>query len=310
MSQEIIIPFDENIVRLPSCLTVHKQLRFGLNQFTTEEYASLMQKLCETKQSRICGIVRKDGLETIVLALAFYRAHPTTYEGIRFEVYDLTVDEKERNHGLGTRLLQDLIRQAKECGAPSLVLQCDLTNTDAHRFFFRHGLGISSFTFYLDKIVQGKTQDQIKIVDISDLAKNEDILSRTEDVLQQFGPGLSSDETAYADQIRNICQTGPAHMLVAISNDEKKDVLGVAIYRLSHHLKYSQFIYCDDLITDENKRSLGVGRALMNAMKHEAERLGLNRIALDSDCQQGRAHKFYHREGFRIDQFEMTIIFK
>ena len=135
-------------------------------------------------------------------------------------------------------------------------------------------------------------------------------LIRTEDVFQQFEPGFPSDETPYVDQIRNICQTGPAHMLVAISNDEKKDILGLAIYRLSHHLKYSQFIYCDDLITDEKRRSLGVGRALVNAMKHEAEKLGLNRIALDSECERGRAHKFYHREGFRIDQYEISIIFK
>ncbi|UJR31667.1 hypothetical protein I4U23_019148 [Adineta vaga] len=310
MSQERIIPFDETIFRLPSCLTVHQQLRPNLKQLTLEDYADHMQKLCQTKQSRICGIIRQNQSETIVLALAFYRAHPTTFDGIRFELYDLIVDEKERNHGLGTRLFQDLIHQAKECGAPSLVLQCDLTNTDAHRFFFRHGLEMSSFGFYLDKIHYNEDNDQIKVLDISDLSKNEDILIQAQDVFRQLRPNLSSDQKIYASQIRNICETGPAHMLVAISNDEKRNVLGLAIYRLSQHMKYSKFIYCDDLITDENKRSLGVGRALVNTMKKEAEKLNLNRIALDSGCQRGRAHKFYHREGFRIDQFEMTIFFK
>jgi hypothetical protein len=30
---------------------------------------------------------------------------------------------------------------------------------------------------------------------------------------------------------------------------------------------------------------------------------------LDSGCQRGRAHKFYHREGFNINHFGFTIPF-
>jgi len=105
MSQEIIVPFDDNLLQLPTCLAIHTQLRPNLNEFTPKNYAEFIQNLCQTNQSRICGIIRKIQSEIIVLALAFYRIHRTTFDTIRFEIYDLIVDEKERNHGLGTRLL-------------------------------------------------------------------------------------------------------------------------------------------------------------------------------------------------------------
>jgi GNAT superfamily N-acetyltransferase len=311
MSQEIIIPFDETILRLPSCLAIHSQLRPSLNQFTSKDYVDLMQKLCQTGQSHLCGIIRKNQSETIVLALAFYRIHPTTYDTIRFEIYDLIVDEKERNHGLGTHLFQHLINQAKQCGAPALILQCDLTNTNAHRFFFRHNLTISSFGFCFNRGQLSENNNQINVIDITDLPENEneELLIKAQDVFRQLRPHLSSDQKVFINQIRNICQTGPARMLIARNNDEQKDILGLAIYRISHNIKYSKHIYCDDLATDENKRSLGVGRALINYMKNKAQNLGLDRIALDSGCQRGRPHKFYHREGFHIDQFKFTLLF-
>jgi GNAT superfamily N-acetyltransferase len=310
--EEIIVPFDDNLIRLPSCLAIHIQLRPNLNKFTSKTYAEFIQNLCQTNQSHICGIIRKTQSEIIILALAFYRIHLTTFDTKRFEIYDLIVDEKERNHGLGTRLFQYLINQAKQCRAPSLILQCDLTNTNAHRFFFRYGLTISSFGFCLNKIQLLEGNNQIIIIDITDLPENENekFLIQSQNIFRQLRPHLPIDQKEFIDQIRQICQTGPARMIIAINNDdEKKDILGLAIYRISHNIKYSKYIYCDDLVTDENKRSLGVGQCLMNYMKNEAQKLGINRIALDSGCQRGRTHKFYHRQGFHIDQFKFSILF-
>ena len=309
MSQELILPFTDDLFRLPACRGIHSQLRSNLNQLTSNDYAELMQKLCQTNQSRVCGIVRQRQSEKDILALAFYRIHPTTFDTIRFELHDLVVDEAERNRGLGTRLLQYLIDQAKQHGAPSLVLQCDLTNVNAHRFFFRHGLIISSFGFYLNRIALLQNNDQIEVLDITDfdVKENEQWLIKSQEVFRQLRPHLSADRDEFIKQIRNVCQTGPARLLIAKNNEGK--VLGLAVYRLSNTIKYSAHIYCDDLVTDENQRSSGVGRALINGMKNEGNKLGLNRIALDSGCQRGRAHRFYHREGFDIDQFEFSIFF-
>jgi len=306
MSQEIIVPFDDDLLRLPTCLTIHTQLRSNLNQLTSNDYAELIQKLCQINQSHLCGIVRKTQSEIVILALAFYRIHLTTFDTIRFEIHDLVVDKNQRNRGLGTRLLQYLIDQAKQCGALSIVLQCDLTNVNAHRFFFRQGLTITSFGFCLNEIELLENNDSIKILDITDFEENEKLLIQSQDIFRQLRPHLPTHHQEFVNQIRNICQTGPARMLIAINNNE---ILGLAIYRISHTIKYSRHIYCDDLVTDANKRSLGIGRALINYMKNEAQKLGINRIALDSGCQRGRTHKFYHRQGFHIDQFKFTILF-
>lgn len=311
MADELVYSFDDAILRLPSCLAVHRQVRSQLQQYTSENYVALIGKFCETKQSRICGILRNSSGEREVLALAFYRRHFTTFDTVRFEIHDFVVADEERHHGLGARLLAHLFDQAKQAGAPSVVLQCDLTNTNAHRFFFRHGFTVSSFGFYFDHCEILPGNDEVRAIDITDLPEkeNEEMLLQAQSVFRQLRPNLPADPRAYIDQIRSICQAGPARMVVAVRRDDSKDVLGLAIYRRSKNIKYGEHLYCDDLITDENKRSTGVGRCLINAMKKAAQGLGSSRLALDSGCQRGRAHKFYHREGFHIDQFEFTFFF-
>jgi len=300
----MIVPFDETLLRLPSCLAVHAQLRSNLKKFTSEEYVQFIGKL------HVCGIIRKIGSETIVLALAVYRNHLSTYDTIRFEIDDIIVDEKERNHGLGTRLLQYLIKQAKQCGVIQILIHCDLTNTDAHRFFFRFGLTILVFEFYLNNYQLLESNKQIRVIDITDLPEkeNEQLLIQAHDIYRQLRPHLPTDQKAYINQIRDVCHTGPARMIIAINDDEKKEILGLAVYRVTRNVKYSKHIYCDDLVTNENKRSTGVGRCLINYMKNEGEKLGIQPLILDSGCQRGLAHRFYYRERFIISQFGFSML--
>jgi GNAT superfamily N-acetyltransferase len=300
----MIVPFDETLLRLPSCLAVHAQLRSNLKKFTSEEYVQFIGKL------HVCGIIRKIESETIVLALAVYRNHLSTYDTIRFEIDDIIIDEKERNHGLGTRLLQYLIKQAKQCGVIQILIHCDLTNTDAHRFFFRFGLTILVFEFYLNNYQLLESNKQIRVIDITDLPEkeNEQLLIQAHDIYRQLRPHLPTDQKAYINQIRDVCHTGPARMIIAINDDEKKEILGLAVYRVTRNVKYSKHIYCDDLVTNENKRSIGVGRCLINYMKNEGEKLGIQPLILDSGCQRGLAHRFYYRERFIISQFGFSML--
>jgi GNAT superfamily N-acetyltransferase len=294
MSNEIIVPFDETLRRLPSSLALYAQLRAN---FTSEDY----------QQLHVCGIIRKTGLETIVIALAAYRYYLSTYDTVRFEIDDLIVDEKERNHGLGTRLLHYLIDQAKQHGVTQILVHCDPTNTNAHRFFFRAGLTIMVFEFDLRNFQLLPSNDQIRVIDITDVPEkeNQQLLIQIHEIYRQLRPHLPTDQEAYIKQIRDICRTGPARILIAISNDE---ILGLALYRVTRNVNYSTHIYCDDLVTNENKRSSGVGRCLINYMKNEGEKLGIDRLILDSGCQRGRAHRFYYREGFIISQFGFSML--
>ncbi|CAF3237498.1 unnamed protein product [Rotaria sp. Silwood2] len=297
--KRMLVVFDETLLRLPSCLNVHTQLHSHLNKYTSDEYVQFIQQL---NHINICGIIRKNESETIVLALAVYRNFLTTYDTVRFEIDDLIVDEKERNHGLGTCLINYLIQQAKQCNALQITIHCDLTNTDAHRLFFRLGLTINTFEFYLKNNQLLESNNKINVIDITDLEENENkqFLIRAYDIYRQLRPHLPDDQTAYINQIRNICRLGPARIIIAINNNE---ILGLAAYRITYNVIYSKHIYCDDLVTNENNQSLGVGRCLINYMKNVGNTLGIDRLILDSGGQRGRAHKFYYREGFIINRF-------
>ncbi|CAF5129466.1 unnamed protein product, partial [Rotaria sp. Silwood1] len=140
-------------------------------------------------------VLRRQATDAIVVALAFYNYHLTTANASMLYIFDLIVDERERNRGLGTRLFQTLIQEGKRAGALSIVLQCDLTNTAAQRFFFRQGMIITSFGFSVDHLKPLPSSPDIQIIDITDLPKeeNEDWLRRAQVVHRQFQPRLPTD---------------------------------------------------------------------------------------------------------------------
>ena len=282
-NSESIVPFDEGLLRLPSCLPVHGQLGSVLT----------------------CGVVRTTESTTQVLAVATYRHFLSTFDTRRFEIDDLVVDENERNRGLGTRLFHYVFNEAKECGATSIMVHCDTSNVQAHRFLFRLGFTIIVFEFCLKNLQPSESNDRIRIIDMPD----DELLLRAQDVYRQLRPHLPEDGQSFLGQIRDICRTGPARVVIATSNDTDANILGIAAYRITHTAMHGKHIYCDDLVTNEASRSSGVGRALINYMKNEANKVGMDRLVLDSGCHRGRAHKFYYREGFTIDRFGFRMTF-
>ncbi len=87
---------------------------------------------------------------------------------------------------------------------------------------------------------------------------------------------------------------GGARMCVAV---EGAEVRGVAVYRTYENTFTGRQLYVDDLVTDEKRRSSGVGRALLGYLEQKARAAGLENLALDSGTQRQQAHKFYFREG-------------
>jgi GNAT superfamily N-acetyltransferase len=71
----------------------------------------------------------------------------------------------------------------------------------------------------------------------------------------------------------------------------------VAGYRVSRNLAWGEFLYVDDLVTDEATRSHGFGKALLAWLVDEARRQGCAQLHLDSGMQRKDAHRFYLREG-------------
>jgi GNAT superfamily N-acetyltransferase len=315
MSVEIISVTKNNrdLLLLSSCVAIHCQLRLMLNRFINSPhgYAAYIEQMYQSGDSRMCLVLRRQESDLIVVALAFYGYHLNTANEITFDTFDFIVDEKERNQGLGTRLFRYLIDEAKRGGALSIVIRCDLTNITAQRFFFRQGMIISSFGFSVDHLKSLTSSPEIEVIDITDLPdeQNEHWLSQAQMVHRQFDPRLPLDQQKYIAQMRSICRTNPTRLLLAISKDNQMNVLGVAAYRVIDDTQYTRHFYCDDLVTDERKRCLGVGRCLINAMKDAAHVSNANCIILASGFERPRAHKFYYREGFIIDHLEFTLLF-
>jgi GNAT superfamily N-acetyltransferase len=91
--------------------------------------------------------------------------------------------------------------------------------------------------------------------------------------------------------------------------DEGGDPVGAAGFRVQELLAYGKVLYVDDLVTAEDARSGGVGKALLGWLEGEARRAGCAGLHLDSGVQRARAHRFYFREGMAIYNFHFAKAF-
>lgn len=80
-----------------------------------------------------------------------------------------------------------------------------------------------------------------------------------------------------------------------------------ACWRVMEMLAVGLHVYVDDLIVDQNVRSQGYGKTMLDWLKAEARRLGCARLQLDSGTQRQDAHAFYLRERLRIEAFHFGV---
>jgi len=62
-------------------------------------------------------------------------------------------------------------------------------------------------------------------------------------------------------------------------------------------VRFGQRCWVEDLATDPERRSQGVGKALLNAVREWAREAGASHLELDSGLARTGAHRFYEREG-------------
>ncbi len=122
------------------------------------------------------------------------------------------------------------------------------------------------------------------------------LLAAAEPVHWQLRPHLPAD---YAGRMREVF-AGGAEMAVVLDGGR---VAGVAVFRVIEKTFTGRELYCDDLVTDERRRSAGVGHALMSHMEAVARARGCDLYTLDSGTHRQQAHKFYFREGMTITSF-------
>ena len=118
--------------------SVHRQLRPHL----PHDYAGKMRRVF-AGGARMCIAIR-DG---DVVGVAVHRIHENTFDGVQMYVDDLVADEKRRSQGIGKALMDHLQRLARGAGCENFNLDSGTQRQQAHRFYFREGMVITSFHF-------------------------------------------------------------------------------------------------------------------------------------------------------------------
>ena len=117
---------------------VHRQLRPHL----PENYAEKMRRVF-ADGARMCVAVRDER----VVGVAVHRVHENTVDGVQMYVDDLVSDEAERSQGIGNALMEHLQRLAREAGCAKFNLDSGTQRQQAHKFYFREGMVVTSFHF-------------------------------------------------------------------------------------------------------------------------------------------------------------------
>lgn len=82
--------------------------------------------------------------------------------------------------------------------------------------------------------------------------------------------------------------------------DESSACLAVAGWRVMTTTFAGRKVYVDDLVTDQSRRSHGLGAQLLRAAEARGRAVGCKVIDLDSGVERYAAHRFYLRERFAI----------
>jgi GNAT superfamily N-acetyltransferase len=136
----------------------------------------------------------------------------------------------------------------------------------------------------------------VPVTDEKGAVVNSDLLRAAEGVHRQLRPHLPRD---YAGRLEEVF-AGGAEMAVAVDGGH---VLGLTVFRVLEKTHSGRDLYCDDLVTDEARRSSGVGHALIAYMERICRERACDTFSLDSGTWRQQAHKFYFREGMTITSF-------
>jgi len=127
---------DTDILR---CFAVMAQLRPHLVE---AEFLTRVRRM--QAEGFILARLEEDGA---VRAVAGYRFHEKLFSGRTLYVDDLVSDTTRRSKGHGARLLAWLAAQARAHDCDLLELDSGVQRFDAHRFYFRERMKISSYHF-------------------------------------------------------------------------------------------------------------------------------------------------------------------
>ena len=133
-----------------------------------------------------------------------------------------------------------------------------------------------------------------------DIAKSDSDIQACYPVMAQLRPHVAQGD--FVARVRRMEKDG--FRLAALREDGA--VRAVAGYRVFENLFAGRVLYVDDLVTDQNTRSHGHGKAMLDWLSERARAEKCATLELDSGTQRVDAHRFYLRERMNIICFHFA----
>jgi GNAT superfamily N-acetyltransferase len=120
-------------------------------------------------------------------------------------------------------------------------------------------------------------------------------------VISQLRPHLEQDN--FVEQVRYQMKEGYQLAFLEV----EKQALAVAGFRISNCLASGKFLYIDDLVVDEFKRSHSYGQQLFQWLIEYAKAHDCKHLSLDSGVQRFAAHRFYLMQRMSITSHHFSM---
>jgi GNAT superfamily N-acetyltransferase len=113
--------------------------------------------------------------------------------------------------------------------------------------------------------------------------------------------GDLDDEASFVRAVDEV-QRPEGYRVVGMFEENGSEAVAVAGFRAGHNLAWGHYLYVDDLSTLPEARRHGHGRALLDWLVEEGERLGCDQLHLDSGVglERADAHRLYLNAGMVI----------
>jgi GNAT superfamily N-acetyltransferase len=131
------------------------------------------------------------------------------------------------------------------------------------------------------------------------LTQSDDDIRRCFPVMKALRPHLQDNEDLLERARRQMSDSG--WRLAYVEDDGQ--VVACAGFRVHEWLVSGKILYVDDLVSAQDQRSRGYGKALLDWLKSQAKSEGCTQLRLDSGTHRTQAHRFYFREGLVISSF-------
>ena len=131
--------------------------------------------------------------------------------------------------------------------------------------------------------------------------KNSDEIAEAWAVMSQLRPTI--DQQTFELRVTAAKENG---YRLFVGKKEGR-VVGAMGWRITNDLVWGRSLYIDDLVVDENSRSMGIGKNLLSFASNQAAKEKCNNLRLSSGFAREEAHRFYEREGMNKQGFTFNI---